>query len=421
VLWKVGEKDHPVEHYEDGTDEIQVLQQKVMSMPTEGSLVVSHRHNVEVLGIQNKALQIEGYLDFYRERLFAGLDVSSVDVGIGNTSSRSTAQTLSRNLIDTVKLQQTVIQDQIASVVEELLLESTFTPAGILDRENLVHLKFHEIDKEAKIADANHLADLFLKNVITHPELRIGIGREPLTPEQEEELWWNKLGREEALIGSVDESSGSGASNSISSKNRPSNQHGQKNSPKLNKDFMDITESAHNPILKWHLAMASTLQVAAARGELPIQMAEIEIRLAYEAAKDEFAAILRNEARNYYGDPIGVDSLYIVANRQAEHYVKKLEKDVISRLKKGMDISVTFESLRYRATLIFDTEIASIRNLARYRWLRANQVDMEVVSYGEGCETCKPKLTTIKWDDKLGEANIPPFHPLCRCGLEVVE
>jgi hypothetical protein len=237
VLWKVGTPEQPAMVYPGGETEVDRVRSVVETMVMEGSIVVSERFSVTVVGAESHALRVAEYLQYFRERVLSGLDVSSVDVGIGNTATKSTAQTLSRNIIDTVKLYQIAIENRIfTDVITELLLERGFSPKEIADTQRRVYLRFHEIDKAAQVATANHYMDLFLKNGITHQELRKALGFEPLTEEGEEGLFWNKFGKEMALYkGSDFESTGDGG-DGVAEKERPKNQHGVAQGPKLNKD-----------------------------------------------------------------------------------------------------------------------------------------------------------------------------------------
>jgi hypothetical protein len=427
ILWQVGTESIPAQTFSDGSTEISIVQDLVSDMPTEGSLVVPERYDVKAVGVENKALNVEYYLNFFRERLLAGLDVSSIDVGIGSTASRSTAFSLSRNLVDIVKLQQIVIQEFSNPVIDELLLESTFSDLSVSDPEDIVRLKFHEIDKETKQAEANHLVDLFHKNAINYPELRQGIGKEVLTPEEENELWWNKFGREQALIGSVDELSGKGApppegseDNSVNNKNNPENQHGKRGSSKLNKDS-NLREE-QNPILSWHKIIGAELQIRWAEGRLRFPLAETDIITSYNLALDDFSSILHSVIRRIYRDPMKINGIYKYMDGRAQSYIWKLRNEVIRRLKEKKNTpNVVFSSLEYRTELIFKSELSLAHNISKYRWLSDNQVDMKVVGSDNPCDICKPKLTSIKWNDKLGEANIPPFHVQCQCKVVGVE
>lgn len=97
----------------------------------------------------------------------------------GNTANRSTSETMSLNLVDSVKDIQRAVEAQFEeNIINELLLESTFG-ITVLDETNRVHLRFKEIDIGHQIKRENHYADLFHKNTITLHEARTGIGRQP--------------------------------------------------------------------------------------------------------------------------------------------------------------------------------------------------------------------------------------------------
>jgi len=419
VLWKVGTDIRPAQTYPDGQTEIDVVREAVANMPTEGSLVVSERYDVNAIGAENKALRVETYLAHYRERLLAGLDVSSIDVGIGNSSSRSTAQTLSRNLMDTVKLHQVVIQELIQFVINELLLESTFQEDLVLSSENLVYLRFREIDKEAKQAEDNHYVDLFTKNAISYSEMRYGIGYEVLTPEEEKELYWNKFGKEIAL---TKPTLSNESDRTVANKTQPANQHGTRTSPKLNKDaYANSSKEEINPILLWHKRIGTELQ-ARWSTQKNLLLAEADIRTSYQLAKESFISIIGRKIRSNYPDPFISRSLTKYMEERIDSSINKLVNELIRRIKADQETpNIIFESLKYRTILIFDTELAYADNLSIYRWYAINKIDMKIVSSGKPCNICKPKLTSIKWNDKLGEVNIPPYHPLCTCRVVAVE
>lgn len=139
----------------------------------------------------------------------------------GNTANRATSDNMSRNLVDSVKDVQRVIESQFTEfVVNELLLESTFG-SDVLNDENKVYLKFKEIDLDYQIKKENHLADLFTKNVISQHEARIGGGRQPMRIPSAEEInsnpdiseqypeWhataWKLIEEPKALIQAIDE------------------------------------------------------------------------------------------------------------------------------------------------------------------------------------------------------------------------
>ena len=109
-----------------------------------------------------------------------GAPSGGVDLGGRCIINRATAQTMSQNLINSVKdIQRTVEIFINHFVVTELLLESDFN-FDPLDEENVVRLVFSEIDIDAKVKKENHYTDMFNKNMVTQDEARSEIGREPL-------------------------------------------------------------------------------------------------------------------------------------------------------------------------------------------------------------------------------------------------
>jgi ribosomal protein S27AE len=135
----------------------------------------------------------------------------------GNTTNRSTAQTMSRALVDSVK----DIQDELEAqwdyeVINELLLESTFGE-DILEESNRVHLKFAEIDIQNKMEQEKHASEMFKANGITWNEFRNELSREPIkVPEDPHDqdpagypewfnTFWKLFDEPMALIKAVDE------------------------------------------------------------------------------------------------------------------------------------------------------------------------------------------------------------------------
>jgi len=176
----VGTKESPAGMTEDGRREIDVVKQEIEFMPTEGGIVTPFRHEIRVIGAENQALRAEGYLEHFKKRVFAGLAISAVDMGEGETANRATADNMSRNLIDAVKDFQQVAETFVNEfVLNELLLESTFGD-DVLNDDNVCFLKFKEIDVDAQIKKDAHHADQFNKDVITHDEARRASGYEPL-------------------------------------------------------------------------------------------------------------------------------------------------------------------------------------------------------------------------------------------------
>ena len=176
-LYKVG-LDKP--GYEATDEEIEEMKIQIESMPTEGALVVSERHDVKVLGAERQALDVEKYLKYFERRVFTGFGTPETVMGRGDTSNRSTAETQSVEMRDSVEAYQTVVQDFINHfILRELLLEGGYDP--FLNPDHTAQFEFNEIDIDMQIKLENHIIYKYEHNAISHSEMRQALGLEPVT------------------------------------------------------------------------------------------------------------------------------------------------------------------------------------------------------------------------------------------------
>lgn len=203
--YKVGTPEAPAEIYPDGTNEVDVVRKEIQFMPSEGGIVTPERHAIDAIGSEGRAIRAEGYLTHFKKRVFSGLGLSAVDFGEGETANRATADNMSRSLVDDVKAMQRELETFISEyVIKELLLESTFDkPVSLI---NLVAMKFHEVDLDAKIKVENHMMTLYQGFLTTEDETRRSMGLEPLTEEQRANTFWELVKKPQFLIQSLDES-----------------------------------------------------------------------------------------------------------------------------------------------------------------------------------------------------------------------
>jgi hypothetical protein len=176
-LYRVG-IDKP--GYEATDEEIEYMKQQIENMPTEGGLVIPERHDVNILGAEKEALDAEKYLKYFERRVFTGFGTPETVMGRGDTSNRSTAESQSSEMRDSVRAYQTVVEDFINHfIMRELLLEGGFDP--ILNPEDIAEFEFNEIDVDLKIKIENHSIYKYEHNAITHDEMRQELGFEPLS------------------------------------------------------------------------------------------------------------------------------------------------------------------------------------------------------------------------------------------------
>lgn len=81
--YRVGTDEFPATVNEHGQDEIEIAKREIQYMPSEGGIVTSHRHEIRLIGAENRSLRAEGYLEHFKKRVFSGLGVSAVDMGEG--------------------------------------------------------------------------------------------------------------------------------------------------------------------------------------------------------------------------------------------------------------------------------------------------------------------------------------------------
>ncbi len=474
VQYKVGTEDSPGRSiYPEGRSEIEVVQYEMRNMPSEGMIVTPGHHSISAVGLEGRALRIEGYLDHFKSRILAGLGVSSVDVGEGGTSSRSTADTMSRNLVDDVKSYQDTLEIFLHElVIKELLEESTFEESTLFDDENLVFIIFKEIDLENRMKVENHAMEMFNGNGITFSELRRELSKEPFTPDDEEweDTHWKLFQEPLALIQAVDEpfspqaqaaaaskstaitpaqtekatstarqiakeqirakasvmkksagpkrKSAGKKSGSVSNKNRPANQYGRRLSAKTRRDFLDSLSGLYFQAKE----TTNTEQMGLINSVVQLVFAEMERELALsvsEAYRDGLTSV------GQYGQP---NRFTLTARqdltRRVSSVVNHLKNDLTGRLVQtnGMrtELMAVFDSLEYRLAFIERTEKAYARNLGRLVGFKNMPISTLFVSeHPESeCVNCKPGIRISNNRDILEMNQLPPFHPNCSCQIE---
>lgn len=202
----VGTEDAPAGTMPDGTDEVEYVRRMIESMPADGCWVTPERHAVKVIGAEGEALKVGDIIKHFKDRIFTGLGVSPVDMGEGGTANRSTAQTLSMNLINQVKSEQRELAQFLnIYVINDLLEESTFPEDSLFDDDNIVRLEFKEIDQESRIALENHLSQMYMQHYYTHDQMRTAGGEEPWTEEDWSKSYWTQIDEPVKMMQSLDE------------------------------------------------------------------------------------------------------------------------------------------------------------------------------------------------------------------------
>jgi len=226
---KVGNKDQP------GTQEqVDDLASTIRNLTGDGVMITTERVEIEDVAKATSANNIlTSALTYFRARVLAGLGMSDVAMGAGDTANRATAQVMNSEIQSTSAKFQRIIKKAVEfHMVKELLYEAGFTEFT-LGPDNMVELSIPEVALQEKIAREAHHLNLYLSNGITHSELRKELGKDLLEGVQEDDMYLNRVSIPLAEAGGND----SAQQNASSNTSRPSNQHGkQLAKPKVSKD-----------------------------------------------------------------------------------------------------------------------------------------------------------------------------------------
>lgn len=264
--YRIGTPEQPAE-----PDEISKAASEIESMRTEGGLILPHRHDIDIVGSNNQALDASKYVDHFKERVAVGLGVAPHHLGMMmNGGNRSVTERLDTALYDKVKQYQQIFSDMVrVYIFNELLLEGGFDPVatpyneGTSDR---CYFRFREIDVDTQVKKETHIIQKYVSSVITLPEARTALG---IDPEADMDgLYHNiqadtqmKMQQMQAQVstggdvqkdGDKQRSASSGERNLPNNRRgpgntiRPTNQHGRRNSPDIKRadsDLLKMVES----------------------------------------------------------------------------------------------------------------------------------------------------------------------------------
>ena len=252
-VYKVGDKDN-----RPSEADILKAQSVVREKPTEGMLIVPFYHEITAIGSEGRALRCEGYLEYFKNRVLAGLGASEVALGYSGTASRSSAETTEKGMYNTVREFQNILK----SFIENEIFRELLNEGNIKWDDRVVEFYFPEIDIDDKIKHENHIVNVFSSNLITETEARNEIGMDPLTESQRTEIYYNMYDLPRTIIQAVDEpflanfgvpsvlkkmvsQKPSGRLQQAKSLDMPSNQYGTKLSPGTTKDSNNIRDAEY--------------------------------------------------------------------------------------------------------------------------------------------------------------------------------
>lgn len=448
--------------FEATEEEIDYIREQIREMPLDGGVVVPERHDITVVSQGTAALDADPYLRYFRQRVFTGLGVSDIVMGIGDTANRGTADNLSAEMIDGVKEFQSIFQTIFqAFIVNELLFEGGYDP--VLNPEHEANFVFHEIELDAKIKKENHIIQLFTQNAITHEEMRILIGLDPVADEGR--LYFNMVTG--ALQAQAAQEAVSAANAKGTNKDQPSNQNGTQGSPgapkRSSRESLDeslqefspnpLTEanvrvnlhselgiSSHTESMKrvWRSFREDALTMSSSgRSKEYIKSFAIEIAkqqmnftmnryLTDAFTKGILDASGELGARNT-GDILARLEVKRITDK-SKTYVNRLMDDMERLIFKAMDeqvdmasiINGAFNSNEFRLGFTSSTEMHRAYNYGRAVLAKSHGLEEAMSHVHEGdCVTCKSHSgQPIKLNNPSLLDAVPPHHPNCACIIE---
>ena len=220
IHWKVGTEKRPVVDFQDGSSEITDVENEIQNRDSEGVFVTSERHEIQILPIEFEDLT--KYLEYFRNRVMSGLNLTTVDLGEGGTSNKSTAGSMMKSMQHKCKDFQASVEIAFTTLFDDLLTEGGFQ----ITQDNRVEFVFPEIDIETQQAVYNHAMALYQGHAISEDEMRSRIDMEPITDDQRDKMFLEVV--EKNKIEAQSEVKADAQVKLTQNKNRPSNQSGTK-------------------------------------------------------------------------------------------------------------------------------------------------------------------------------------------------
>ena len=183
--YRIGTAEQPAE-----PEEIDRAAIEIENLRAEGGLILPFRHDIEVIGAANTALDAGPYLEHFKERVSVGLGLAPHHLGMSmNGGNRSVTDRLDTALYDKIKQYQRLFGEMVrVHIFNELLFEGGFDPIanpmedGISDR---CYFKFNEIDVDTQVKKETHIIQKYTNSVISLSEARSALGIDPEVDEDE--------------------------------------------------------------------------------------------------------------------------------------------------------------------------------------------------------------------------------------------
>lgn len=442
LTYTVGIAERPELHATE--EEIDEAKETVENLTYDGVFVLPERHKIEAIKIET--IEIEPFLQYFENRVFTGLNTSSIEMGRGDTANRNTADAMGDQKSDRIKGWQRQLAEQIDHfIINELLVEGGFDP--LINSEFDVDFTFKEIENEKLMAMENHTTQLFTNNLVSFEEARLAIGRDPVVDESR--LYVNMIGLAKA------------ENNAVDNKSQPENQHGKKKSNEQVEHQESESSTTNEHILLDGLIKSMLDDIRAYANEqingkikndrfgLPTHLARSKFKTLARVFSSEcitegqhmfLSHINENISCNVYRNNEFIETIH---TEWFDSLIEDISSDLkaiihseASSLDKLAMVSVKVERYQKR----YETHIATIKerlkNYGFYLSASYNLYQIDATTESSACFKCKAaaekvrSLLELKQDEsytlkeykeKAAFYLMPPFHPSCGCSVSITQ
>lgn len=452
-----------------GTDpEIKKAEREVEMSSLDGIVITNERTTIKSIGAEGTALNAEGYLKYFENRVFSALGVSASQMGRGGEKQDS--ESMEAQIHDTVKYIQRIMSIFIKEyILAELLLEGGYNP--IFNEDDIVNYEFEEISLETKVKKENHEMLKYQSNITTLDESRRNLGMKD-SPKDEERLYKNlidkkarleeidrtaehqmelvklnaKIAKEQSDNSNDDANNGSASTSNVTSvsmankkprsnksndpnkavlnNNRPTNQHGT-TSAKI-KESHDIETGKHkiqfeNFFITYEKARNDIKDGKSSDLLFPLLLEELDIesnrlidKYSLKAVKDAVIEIsdVTKQHKLYPNKAVILSSFYEDMKKDLTGIIKALS----SEIKENDDINDSVNIFnKYETKLRYLLDM-TLRKVYWYSYVKTGSflnVDKAYVRFSDS-ENIEDKKDIIN-TNLFSVDDIPAYHSFCSC------
>lgn len=462
--WKIGALTPGFQ----GTDpEINKAKREWEASTLDGAFITNEKHEIKAIGAEGTAINAEPYLNYFEQRVFSALGVSSAQMG--RSGAKQDADSMEAQVHDTVKYVQRILSIFIENMmIMELLLEGGF---DVFDRKNDVKFKFEEISLETKLKKENHELTKYQSNMISFEEARRNIGIKDEV-EDEDKLYQNFIATN-ARLKEIDRTAKHRmdlekfkvkTAESINNNNADSNKNNNENTkggnaqkknqstsgkkPRTSKDnspngTADSINKPKNQYGTHSVKVKESLQISKKTKKQFNDVFKIyeELRNGIDVNKDntmllKMAESSLNELLNKYYDNYSVKGLFdatneinkvykdeyrlvpnINNNSKAKDSIQKTLSSLFKDIKKGIKNNNSVDVIdiyEYRLRFLVDY---TTRSAYWYSYAMAGKIlgiEKAYLILSEDDSEGREKELNLS---NFTEEDIPAFHPFCSCRI----